>query len=174
MTTVRRWGHAVGVVALMILWGADARCLEQPRGPVILTIAAQPPGSLGNVNPAGVADFDEAMLDALPEAKIVTATPWSEGVHAYTGPRLADVLAIVGAQGSALTVAALNDYAITVPVKDAAAYGAILARRMDGRPLTVRDKGPLFLVYPFDSTPDLRNDSFYARAVWQIRSITVR
>ena len=32
-----------------------------------------------------------------------------------------------------------------------------LARLLDDKPMPVRDKGPLFIIYPFDSKPELRN-----------------
>jgi hypothetical protein len=58
-------------------------------------------------------------------------------------------------------------------MSDATDYGIILARRVDGKALSVRDKGPLFLMYPFDAYAELRRDDLYSRAVWQIRHIAV-
>jgi hypothetical protein len=86
---------------------------------------------------------------------------------------LADVLKLVGAKGKTLKIIALNDYAIEVPLEDAALYGPILARRIGGVALTPRDKGPLFLVYPYDSKPELSTEKFYARSAWQIAVIEV-
>ncbi|WP_421167120.1 hypothetical protein [Aeromonas dhakensis] len=72
-----------------------------------------------------------------------------------------------------LTITALNDYSIQVPTSDAAQYQVILARSIDGKPLSVRDKEPLFLIYPFDQYPELRNKLYYGRAIWQINKIKV-
>jgi hypothetical protein len=40
--------------------------------------------------------------------------------------------------------------------------------------MPVRDRGPLFAVYPFDALPELRNAVYYSRSAWQLRSIEVR
>jgi hypothetical protein len=49
----------------------------------------------------------------------------------------------------------------------------LLARLLDDRPMAVRDKGPLFIIYPFDSEPALRNAVFYSRSAWQLKSLEV-
>ena len=38
---------------------------------------------------------------------------------------------------------------------------------------SVRDKGPLFLVYPFDTNPETYNEKYFSRSVWQIKEIEV-
>ncbi len=43
-----------------------------------------------------------------------------------------------------------------------------------GQYMTPRDKGPLFIVYPYDSNPDLKNQKFYSRSVWQVARIEVK
>ena len=79
----------------------------------------------------------------------------------------------VGATGSRLIIRALNDYAAEVPVIDAVDFDTILAIDMNGEPMTVRNKGPLFLIYPFDTNPDLYNEKYFSRSVWQIKEIVV-
>jgi len=37
----------------------------------------------------------------------------------------------------------------------------------------VRDKGPLFMIYPFDAQPELRSAVYYSRSVWQLSEIEV-
>lgn len=117
--------------------------------------------------------WDSAMLDQLPEHEITTHTPWYDQAKTFRGPLLKDVLAKAGATGKQLTITALNDYSVQVPVSDAEQYPLILARTIDGKPLSVRDKGPLFLMYPFDQYPELRNKLYYGRAIWQINQIKV-
>jgi hypothetical protein len=39
--------------------------------------------------------------------------------------------------------------------------------------MSVRDKGPLFLVYPFDKDQGLFNEKYFSRSVWQIKDIEV-
>jgi hypothetical protein len=73
-----------------------------------------------------------------------------------------------------MKVAALNDYVADVPFADALTYDVILADRIDGAPIPVRERGPLFIIYPFDQVPSLRNEQYYERSVWQVKSIEVQ
>jgi hypothetical protein len=49
----------------------------------------------------------------------------------------------------------------------------IVAHRMNDKPIPVRTKGPLFIVYPFDSKAELQSTRFYGRSAWQLKSLTV-
>ena len=80
---------------------------------------------------------------------------------------------MVGATGTTLRVSALNDYRIDVPADDARRFDVTLARLIDDKPIAVRDKGPMFMIYPFDSDPTLRNALYYSRSVWQLKTIDV-
>jgi hypothetical protein len=50
----------------------------------------------------------------------------------------------------------------------------ILAIKRNGEYMSVRDKGPLFVIYPYDSSPDLKSQTYYARSAWQVAKIDVR
>lgn len=162
----------VSVLALMVP-AAAARALPQPSGPVVLVVK----GAIGESNGAAadgrpVARFDRQMLEALPQRDAVIGTPWTPNPVRYSGPYLRAVLKAVDASGSRLVVRALNDYEAEVPVDDAA-LDTMLADRMDGQPMSVREKGPLMLVYPFDKDQALYNERYFGRSVWQIRDIEV-
>ena len=147
--------------------------IAAPKGKVILVIS----GSIDQSNVQGGAkrvELDAQALDALPVHQIKTGTPWHKEVVTFSGPRLSDLLALVGARGENLQIKALNDYQVKVPVADAAKYEPILARKIDGNPLSIREKGPLFMMYPFDAHPELRNDIYFGRAIWQIATIDVK
>lgn len=150
--------------------GAAAWGLEPPGGPVVLRIG----GRVRRPNAEGAALFDMAMLERLPQASFTTHTPWYAGPRRFTGPLLRDVLAAAGAHGAQLRASALNDYHADLPYEDAQQHDPILARLLDGRPMAVRDKGPLFLIYPFDDRPSLRSATYYNRSVWQLKAIEVR
>ncbi|MBK8159580.1 MAG: molybdopterin-dependent oxidoreductase [Rhodospirillaceae bacterium] len=115
-----------------------------------------------------------AELDAMPQTEIKTATPWYDGVQTFSGPLLSHVLAAVGAQGADITAHALNDYSADLPAADAADFGVILATRINGEVLSIRDKGPIFIVYPYDSDAKLRHDIYYTRSVWQVDQLTLK
>ena len=148
----------------------QAQTLSKPTGTVILTIT----GNITNTNTDGkTAEFDREMLLNLEVINQNTVTPWSEGVDLYRGPLLRSVMAAVGAQTGTLSMTALNDYSAVVPKKDGDDYDVILAMDMNGQAMSVRDKGPIFLLYPFSDDPSLNNEVIQNRSVWQIKSIDV-
>jgi hypothetical protein len=61
-----------------------------------------------------------------------------------------------------------------LPVDDAARSDVIITRLLDDKPMPVRDRGPLFVIYPFASRCDLRNPLHFGRPAWQLRTIEVR
>jgi hypothetical protein len=149
---------------------AGAAPLDQPAEKTILTIS----GKIADTNQEGRAVFDRAMLEGLGMTSFVTATPWYNEPVKFEGVMLDRLMTAVGASGNRLVIIALNDYSAELPIADAKQYKVMLALKRDGEYLTVRDKGPLFIVYDFDSDPDLRNQKFYARSVWQIARIEVK
>jgi hypothetical protein len=147
-----------------------AEALDKPTGDVILTVV----GPVDHSNADGAAQFDLKMLEALPGRTATMETPWTEGKVKFSGPLLRAIIDAAGAHGTTLHVIALNDYAADVPIDDAAKLDTILATRMDDKLMSVRDKGPLFLIYPFDQNHDLYNEKYFSRSVWQIKTIEVK
>lgn len=147
-----------------------AAALDKPQGEVVLTIS----GKLSQANAGPRAVFDMAMLEKLPQHSFSTTTPWHSGPTRFTGPLLRDVLAAAGANGSKLIAVALNDYRTDIPFSDASRYDVIVARLLNDKPMPVRDKGPLFIVYPFDSKPELKTETFYNRSAWQLHQLQVQ
>ncbi|WP_244423661.1 molybdopterin-dependent oxidoreductase [Nitratireductor pacificus] len=175
MSTTQKFirGWTAALAALMLLAApvlAQDATLPNPEGDVILTID----GKVGATNGEGVADFDLAMLENLKSGKITTTTPWFNGPVEFEGVLLADLMESVKADGQEVVVTALNDYQAPVPIADFAQYGAILAYKRDGNYMPVSDKGPLFIIYPYDSDVELSTQKFYSRSVWQVRRLTVR
>jgi hypothetical protein len=160
----------LAALILLLPIHAFAGPLERPTGPVVLTIS----GNVVHTNADGVAEFDLAMLERLQQRSATMDTPWTEKSTAFEGPLLAAVLEAAGASGAMLKVTALNDYAAEVPIEDATTIETMLATRMNGEIMSVRDKGPLFLIYPFDNRPDLYNEKYFSRSVWQIKEIEVQ
>jgi hypothetical protein len=119
--------------------------------------------------------FDLAALEALGSTELQTRTSWTgTAMQRFSGVPLARVLEAVEASGSELRATALNDYAITLPVEDATRHGAFLATRLEGEPLRVRDRGPVWLIYPWTQRPELDIPLYRERSIWQLRSIDVR
>lgn len=155
---------------------AQTRTTDHPVASVSAT-ALQPmlriDGAIRSPDGAGFIQFDSAALRAMPQYTVRTRTPWHDGVGQFSGPRLRELLEPLRPAGKTLRITALNDYSVNIPLSDLQRYQPVLAWQLNGKALSVRNKGPLFLVYPFDSYPELNNPLYYARSIWQIKTITV-
>ncbi len=162
---------SVVVQILAVCWGfsAMAEPLPKPTDRVILSVA----GFIAETTGDGVAEFDLAGFESLGTETIRTTTIWTEGEVSFRGVSLRTFLDRLGAEGSILRVWALNDYTVDVPFADAVENGPILAIEADGKPLSVRDKGPIWLLYPFDSDAQYQTEVIYARSIWQIERMEV-
>jgi hypothetical protein len=159
-------GLAVGL-ALPAL-GEEA--LAPPQDRVILTVT----GAIANTNAPGRADFDLAALEHLGFSKLVTWTPWTEGAVEFEGVLARRLMAVVGARGTEVYALALNEYDQTIPIADFQSYDVLLALRMNGRPMRVRDKGPIWIVYPWSDHPELDDFRTREKSVWQLSALDVR
>ena len=118
--------------------------------------------------------FDREKLEALGMHAFETSCPWYSGIVKFEGPLMRDVLAAVNASGDKVVVQALNDYTTEIPFDDFKRFDVILAMKRDGQYMPVRDKGPLFVVYPYDSKPELKTQQYFKRSAWQVVRMTVK
>lgn len=166
---IARRQFLVASASLVTTLAPSAFALDRPKGKVVLTVT----GRIGIRNASQQAEFDMDMLAALPQQSFSTKTPWYPEARKFTGPLLRDVLAAVDAQGQNLRAVALNDYKVDLPLGDALKFNLVLARLLDDKPMPVREKGPLFLIYPFDADETLRSERYYSRSAWQLKAIDV-
>lgn len=143
--------------------------LSKPEGTVILTVS----GNIGNTNTNGEAQFDREMLEQLPQTKITTHTPWTEGQHVYEGVLLNALLEQVGASGHKLVAKALNDYHTEIDLESLRDYPILLAIKTDGTFMRVRDKGPIWIIYPLSDYAELDTISYHEDMIWQLGSLEV-
>lgn len=148
------------------VWAGE---LPKPVGKVLLTLS----GNIENTNEDGKAVFDIASLEKLGTVSFQTTSPWYNGRTTFTGISLQKLMDYVGANGSVVKVTALNDYTTVIPLSDFKKYNVILALKINGEYMRIRDKGPLFIVYPYDSIPELNNQIFYSRSAWQVSSMKI-
>ena len=161
-----------GVLLLAALAAAPAvkAALPMPQGPVILSVT----GNITATNAEGRADFDRAMLQALGVTTLTTWTPWTEGEVAFKGVLGATLLDAVGAQGQTVRAVAVNDYAADIPASDFRKYRILLATNMAGKQLRLRDKGPIWIIFPWTGHPELDDDATRYKSVWQVKELVVR
>ncbi len=154
-------------ISIWFVLPAFAEITERPKGTVILTVT----GNVEKTNFEGGIQLDLEMLQALGTTRFETSTIWTEGPQIFEGVSLATLVKELGITGSVLEATAINDYFTEVPISDAVEGGPIIAFRQNGEVLSVRDKGPLWIVYPYDSDADYRSKVIFARSVWQLDRI---
>lgn len=171
MPTIIRREFAVMTAAAIVTIGRRARAqgLGQPTGKPILTVS----GAITVHNRDDTAVFDRPMLEALGFSSFRTRTPWYNGPELFQGVLMEKLMQTVGARGDSVIASALNDYSTTIPISDFTRYGVLLAMKRDGKDMPISDKGPLFIVYPYDNSPALQNQTYYSRSAWQVAAIKV-
>ena|ERR1700722_4597231 len=149
--------------------GAADTSLPMPAGKVVLTIS----GKIGMFNVGDTAKFDREMLETLGWSSFTTSTPWYDAPVTFAGVRMATLMQTVRADGETVVAASLNDYETKVPMSDFARFGVLLALKRNGEYMPVREKGPLFIVYPYDSDSELKSQKYYSRSAWQLARLVV-
>jgi hypothetical protein len=152
------------LAAALLLSGVMAPWAQAAESP-ILTLTA----------PGGVSkEYGLRELGSLPQVAFETETPWTKGKHSYRGPLLRDLIRQISPNADRVNVVALNNYSHEVRLSDYADYPLILAMSENGKMLTRRNKGPLWLLVPFSDHPKLSEDpNVQASMVWQIVRLEV-
>jgi len=156
------------IAALTLAAGTgSADDLPAPEGDVVLTVT----GHIHEKNVEDSAAFDMAMLEALPSVEVTTETIWTEGPQTFVGVELKELVEMLEATSDSFRATAINDYAISIPREDAIEGGAVVAYKQNGEYMSRRDKGPLWVIYPYDDNIDYRSETIYSRSIWQLDRI---
>ncbi len=170
------------IISCVMVFSTYASELKQPTGPVLLEIS----GNLSHHNTKLDIDrqedgqeinavaLDLKMLETLPVETIRTKTPWTEGVVEFTGVRLDVLLNFVGAESNDLLFQALDEYSVEASNEPFESFPIIVAYKRNGKYMSVRELGPLWIMYPFDEFPELNTEQSRANCVWQLTNITVK
>lgn len=115
-------------------------------------------------------------LRALPLTEFETSTVWTQGTDIYAGVLLLDLLHHIGHTPvrGAVNVRALDGYSAGIDATLITEQAPLLSFLRNGSPMSVRDQGPVWLIFPYDHNPAFRTESIYAKSVWQVRSLEVR
>ncbi|WP_118137159.1 molybdopterin-dependent oxidoreductase [Oceanicella sp. SM1341] len=154
---------------------------------IITALAAMPGGAalaqetmltLSNANlPAGsnTVMLDEQALEDMPQRTLNTTNEFVDGKTDFTGPLARDVISLIG-RGSATRVrlTAVNDYTVEVDLAEFEQYDVIFALAMNGERLSLRDKGPIWVIYPMDDHAELQDPSYNNRLIWQLVKVELK
>ncbi|WFU04673.1 hypothetical protein QA648_28310 (plasmid) [Rhizobium sp. CB3171] len=118
-------------------------------------------------------EMSEREFLALPASTVTTSTPWTPKSD-FAGPLLSKVLGEVHSKGKRLRLVALDNFSVEVDADYLEKYGTVLATSKDGVRLTIRDFGPVFVMYPRDSfRKELDTPAAASYLVWQLCGIEV-
>jgi hypothetical protein len=163
------WTILGSFLALCIGTFAMAEDIQVLTGPAILTIS----GDIEQLEGGDPVVFDRAALMALPDTTFETSTIWTDGVHSFTGVSLQALVVEMGVNDGRFLATAINDYTVEIPMSDAVEGGPIIAYLMNGEEMSIRDKGPLWVIYPYDSDADFRSEVVFSRSIWQLDRLEI-
>lgn len=114
-----------------------------------------------------------ADLQQLPQQRYTTTNPWVKEPRTYQGPLLSDVLKLAKAKSSRITLVALNDYHVNMNFAPLEKFKPILAWSENGKRMTIPRRGPLWVMFPVDKYPQLKNQRYNSYMIWQLHKIIV-
>lgn len=157
------------VVAFALPLSLAAEEISAPVGEVVLSVEL----SASSASAVESLEFDLDALAALGSTSIETTTIWTEGLQTFEGIELATLIEALGVTSGTIKAIALNDYAVEIPVADAVPGGPIIAYKRNGAFMSVRDKGPLWVIFPYDADAKFRTEVVYSQSIWQLAKIEI-
>lgn len=153
----------ISALCVLVVMGSGAQSRADTTEDILLSVSG----------PEISQDLTRADLEEIGVVSFRTTTIWTDGPQEFTGTPLNAFVAALGLEEGAMQAIAANDYAVDVPLSDAVEGGPIIAFLRNGEPMTLRDNGPLWLVYPYDQNSDYQSEIIYARSIWQLERIVV-
>ncbi len=164
MHMITRHARSVSLLVSVLLLLLQVKAVLAQEAQVQLTIHLDP-----KAEPIALTDAD---LMALDQEAFVTSTLWTPAPQRFSGPSLHSILTMAGATPPfEITLVAANDYAVTIGPDLIDETYPIIANRIDGAAFSVREKGPLWVMYPFDHHKKFKREDVYAASVWQLTEI---
>ncbi|WP_319823438.1 molybdopterin-dependent oxidoreductase [Thalassovita sp.] len=159
---------AMCLLAINLAWPAFAPAQQLAADPVLSIVTLDEDENVIATRTLSMAD-----LRALPAAEFATTTIWTEGMHTFRGVWLGDLMAHLGITQERVEFSALNEYVVEIPMQDMVPGGPLLAYEQNGKQMSAREKGPLWVVFPYDSAQKYQTESVYAQSIWQMDRINV-
>ena len=161
-------------IGLWLSTGLANAGMHIPKGcrqNIFLTVS----GKIGKAtDSAGNAyEMSEREFLGLPRSTVTTSTAWTLKSD-FAGPLLSKVLSTVDAKGAKLRLIAFDNFSVEVDAGYLEKYGTILAVSKNEVRLTIRDFGPVFVMFPRDSfKEELDTPAAASYLVWQLCGIEV-
>lgn len=150
--------------------------IPAPTNTPILTITGNFNATQEGVNASIPSiSMDRSLIEAVGTVEYTVKDPFEREDTTFQGVLFRDLLSLwqVPETAQQLTITALNDYQVQVPVALLKEYPVLLAFKQNGQVMTRDYRGPAMLVTPIDqypNVPELTNREYWA---WQISTIHI-
>jgi len=118
-------------------------------------------------------EFSLDDLKDFPVSTIETTTIWTDGLQVFEGVAVQELLDSLGVTEGTIKATAINEYEVDIPVSDIVENGPVVAYSNNGQPMLRREKGPLWIVYPYDSDRAYQTKTIYNRSIWQLDRLEI-
>jgi len=156
--------------AFSIVLGVFFLCCSSVAG-------AQAPEINLQISTGLVQSWSLGKVDALSQQRTTTHSPFFPGTKTFSGPLLADLLAAALSaepkESTPIKLIALNNYSIQTTFGKLKHADAIVATRKNDLPMSIKDRGPFWIIFPLTKRPDLENEDFYRLMIWQLSDIVI-
>jgi hypothetical protein len=112
-------------------------------------------------------------LDALDQIEFTTNTIWLSGETHFSGVSLKALLRQFAIKGNKIEMTALDGYAVSMSIADLEDNAPIISTRLNGKIIPIRENGPYWVVFPYDSDKKYQTEINFARSIWQLKHIRV-
>ena len=124
--------------------------------------------------PGGAVTLTRDEIAKLPQRELTEQPTSFPQPMKFKGPSLTDVLKLAGATGGDITLSAADDYKVDITADEMKKFNPILAIEKDGVRMAPDDFGPFFVMWPFKEKPEIDNELFQSKAIWQLVKIEVK
>ncbi|MEE9455262.1 MAG: hypothetical protein V3V13_12910 [Paracoccaceae bacterium] len=176
--STQKWSFGLMMISAMFFAGTSFAASD-----VVLTVA--------NLITNETYELTDDDLSSLEQVTVNTKNEFVDDVATFMGPLARDVLVLLltnedtGSDDTAITLLgnsdfetvtllAANDYAIDVPLDDFLNFNVIFATSQDGIKFSLRDKGPIWVIYPMTDNPELQDRVYNDRLIWQLVKVSVK
>lgn len=159
------WTAASALGLMVWTLSTSLSAQEQPSGPVLLTVV----GEIARTNRGPFEEaydkfaayhdvrfdkaygFDQAMLEALPQAQTTVKLSDWENASDLAGPALSAILETAGARDLPVRIIGFDGFSADYTPDELAAENWLLAMTRDEEPLSLAGLGPLWVVHDPDA-----------------------
>ena len=136
------------LIALLVLAAVAGTASADSMAPVQLDPIEHSDAQLTVTGPDGASvTYTVSALETFDTYRVVTVTPWRKTPATFEGVLLRDVLAASDLDAvSAIRVTAENDFSSDLEQEIWMSVPVMVATRVDGRPISRRERGPLLFV----------------------------